>query len=192
MFNNPGQYRFEKDGNMFLLYLIGISLCFIALYYILMFTSSSVEPDWSIVLPSIDVMLTMVPPGLTLCLTIGVQYAQSRLKKKQISALKGRLINASGRMKVVFFDKTGTLTINEVKLDGVYLSNLQNDSTNCKGLLRDGFKYIPSDSTNHKEYTEQELMHNFAVNHTLILSKQNQVLGDPLEEELMNFAGGSF
>ena len=131
MFNNPGQYRFERDGNMFLLYLIAISLCFIALYYILMFTSSSVKPDWSIVLPSIDVMLTMVPPGLTLCLTIGVQYAQSRLKKKQITALKGRLINASGRMKVVFFDKTGTLTINEVKLDGVYLSNLQNDSTNC-------------------------------------------------------------
>ena len=131
MFNNPGQYRFERDGNMFLLYLIAISLCFIALYYILMFTSSSVKPGWDIVLPSIDVMLTMVPPGLTLCLTIGVQYAQSRLSKKQITALKGRLINASGRMKVVFFDKTGTLTINEVKLDGVYLSNLQNDSTNC-------------------------------------------------------------
>ncbi len=192
MFNNPGLYKFEKDGNLFLAYLIGISLCFIAVYYFLMFTSSSAEPDWSIVLPSIDIMLTMVPPGLTLCLSIGVQYAQSRLRKKQVSALKGRLINASGRMKVVFFDKTGTLTVNEVKLDGVYLADLSKNNADCLELQRDGFRYIQASSTDLSSYSQMELMHNFAVNHTLILSKTNQVLGDPLEEELMNFAGGSF
>ena len=33
MFNNPGLYRFERDGNWFFLILICISLCFIAIYY---------------------------------------------------------------------------------------------------------------------------------------------------------------
>ena len=43
--------------------------------------------------------------------------------------MKGRLINAAGRMKCIFFDKTGTLTINEMKLDSVYLSVPQKGET---------------------------------------------------------------
>jgi cation-transporting ATPase 13A2 len=36
------------------------------------------------------------------------------------------------------------------------------------------------------------LMQNFATNHTLVLSKEGRVLGDPLEEELLNFSHSTF
>lgn len=75
MFNDHGKYRFEKDGNLFLLYLILISFVFIAIYYISAFTREEPAKFSEVWLPSIDIMLVMVPPGLTLCLGIGVQYA---------------------------------------------------------------------------------------------------------------------
>jgi predicted P-type ATPase len=75
MFNNPGKYQFEKDGNRFLLYLIGMSICFIIAYYIIAYTAEEKPPFGDVALPSVDITLTMVPPGLTVCLTLGIQYA---------------------------------------------------------------------------------------------------------------------
>lgn len=51
--------------------------------------------------------------------------------------MKGRLINASGRMKVVLFDKTGTLTINEVVLEEVYISDRLEDVDRCRKFKKD-------------------------------------------------------
>lgn len=59
------------------------------------------------------------------------------MAKAKISVMKGRLINASGRMKVVLFDKTGTLTINEVVLDEVYISDRLEDVNKCRKLTRE-------------------------------------------------------
>lgn len=75
MFSDHEKYRFEKDGNLFLLYLILISFVFIAIYYIVAFTGEEPAKFSEVWLPSIDILLVMVPPGLTLCLGIGVQYA---------------------------------------------------------------------------------------------------------------------
>jgi magnesium-transporting ATPase (P-type) len=74
--------------------------------------------------------------------------------------LKGRLINAAGRMKVCLFDKTGTLTINEVVLEQVFLNNKQVNDNRCVPL-------------NKEVYGEEgditsRLIQNFATDHTLI------------------------
>ncbi len=194
MFNNPGLYQFEKDGNWFLLYLIIISICFIIIYYIIAYTDEEKPEFKDVGLPSVDIMLCMVPPGLTLCLGIGVQYAQGRLALRKITALKGRLINASGRMKVVLFDKTGTLTINEVILHQVFIANKSLDQSKCVLMPED--RHISDDQAIHKR-----LCHNFAADHTLVLTKKTvengnviaaMVLGDPLEEELFKFAKTDF
>jgi P-type E1-E2 ATPase len=137
MFNNPGKYQFERDGNAFLLYLIGISICFIIAYYIIAYSGDDKPPFEEVALPSVDIMLTMVPPGLTVCLTLGIQYAQARLRAQKVSVLKGRLINAAGRMNVCLFDKTGTLTINEVVLESVYVANLNQDKKRCVVLPKE-------------------------------------------------------
>jgi predicted P-type ATPase len=192
-FNEPGMYKFEKDGNFFLLYLIMISCCFIAIYYIVIYTSYD-DPVFSeIWLPSIDIMLTMVPPGLSLCLTLGVQYAQGRLASKKVSAVKGRLINAAGRMKVVFFDKTGTLTITQVKLSatGVYLADIQTHKDQCQIVTAENGVYVTGIKQAGRDKELAHLLHNFAADHTLVRTKDGQILGDPLEEELLNYAGAS-
>lgn len=186
MFNNPGKYQFEKDGNRFLLYLIGMSICFIIAYYIIAYSAEEKPPFGEVALPSVDITLTMVPPGLTVCLTLGIQYAQARLGLRKISVLKGRLINAAGRMNVCLFDKTGTLTINEVVLEEVYGANLNVDQQRCIIVSK-------SRDVRQDQEFQKRLCHNFAADHTLVLTKpdaqgKQTTLGDPLEEELYKFA----
>lgn len=186
MFNNPGTYRFERDGNFFILYLICISICFIIAYYIIAYSEEEKPPFSEVALPSVDIMLTMVPPGLTVCLTLGIQYAQARLSSRKISVLKGRLINAAGRMNVCLFDKTGTLTINEVVLEDVYGVNLAVDTQRC--ILISKNRDVARDNDFQKR-----ICANFATNHTLILGKPDassvqSTIGDPLEDELYKFS----
>ena len=192
MFNNPGLYRFEKDGNWFVLILILISFCFIATYYGMIYGMYPDSVFAEIALPSVDIMLTMVPPGLILCLSVGTMYAQMRLSYKKIMVLKNRLINAAGRMKVVFFDKTGTLTVNKVNLVSVYISDLNGNREDCTKLEKGSFRYSISDKSQLKEYDQMLLLNHFATNHTLVQSKAGLVLGDPLEDELFNFAETKF
>ena len=141
-------------------------------------------------LPSLDIILTMVPPGLSLSLSLGIEYAQSRLKKKQIVALKGRLINAAGRMKVMFFDKTGTLTINEMKLDCIYFSVPSIQNTEDRELLEYEEEYLGEVKEKKREESPEDvlmMMKQFATNHSLSYIN-NEILGDPMEEELFKFS----
>lgn len=104
--------------------------------------------------------------------------------------MKGRLINASGRMKVVLFDKTGTLTINEVVLDEVYISDRLEDTNKC-------LKFSKERNFEKDQPFQNRFLKHFAVDHTLIKMRsikddgsegEFQLLGDPLEEELFKFA----
>lgn len=135
--------------------------------------------------------MTMVPPGLSLSLSVGIEYAQSRLKKCGIVALKGRLINAAGRMKVMFFDKTGTLTINEMKLDSIYLSVETNGQAGApRELLDYDEEYLAELKDKRREPSKADeimIMKHFATNHALSYVN-GEILGDPMEEELFKFS----
>lgn len=133
----------------------------------------------------------MVPPGLSLSLSVGIEYSQSRLKKQRIVALKGRLINAAGRMKVMFFDKTGTLTINEMKLDSIYLSVETNGQAGAPLELVDyEEEYLLELKSKRREPSKLDetlIMKHFATNHALSYIN-GEILGDPMEEELFKFS----
>lgn len=191
MFNNPSLYRFEKDSNFFTLYLFIIAVCFMIAYYIIIFTKfpANERKLSEIIFPSLDIILTMVPPGLSLSLSIGIEYSQERLKKAGIIALKGRLINAAGRMKAVFFDKTGTLTINEMKLNSVILNDIDSQGAPSLIDLEHGKGHEHVDEL-HK-VSHLALMKNFASNHSLS-NINGKILGDPMEEEMFAYAGGDF
>uniref|UniRef100_A0A8C2VQ19 Cation-transporting ATPase n=1 Tax=Chinchilla lanigera TaxID=34839 RepID=A0A8C2VQ19_CHILA len=59
-----------------------------------------------------------VPPALPAALTIGIVYAQKRLKKKKIFCISPQRINMCGQINLVCFDKTGTLTEDGLDLWG--------------------------------------------------------------------------
>ena len=191
MFNNPASYRFERDSNYFTLYIFCVALTFVMIYYYIAFThfSKSERNLGDIFLPSLDIILTMVPPGLSLCLSIGIEYAQNRLKNKQIVALKGRLINASGRMKAIYFDKTGTLTINEMKLHNVVM-NQQLSHTSATNFALLDLEHAKNKNAAVNDHRDEfmGLMKNFATNQSLTNVK-GRVLGDPMEDELFKYAG---
>ncbi|XP_069328874.1 probable cation-transporting ATPase 13A5 [Eulemur rufifrons] len=69
--------------------------------------------------PMTLVLLTLtVPPVLPAALTIGIVYAQKRLKKKKIFCISPQRINMCGQINLVCFDKTGTLTEDGLDLWG--------------------------------------------------------------------------
>lgn len=118
-------------------------------------------------------MLTLLPPGLSLCLSVGLLYSSARLKGQKVVVLNSRLINAAGRLKAVMFDKTGTLTEDKVDLASIMLF----DSTNLVS-----FKEEPA-----KCHQAKMLLDCMAVCQTLVFHA-GQLIGDPVEEELYSRA----
>lgn len=68
-----------------------------------------------IFLRSMDLVTIAVPPALPAALTIGIVFAQSRLKKSQIYCISPRSINVSGTINIVCFDKVKTSNLPCIK-----------------------------------------------------------------------------
>ncbi|KAG1672905.1 putative cation-transporting ATPase 13A3 [Nymphon striatum] len=92
----PKPINFYRDAMRFILILFGISL--IGMSFSL------------IILRGLDIITIVVPPSLPAALTLGIVYAQQRLKKNGIFCTSPQRINQAGKSKVMCFDKTGTLT----------------------------------------------------------------------------------
>ena len=135
----------------------------------------------SVIWPCLDLLMTILPPGLIVCLSTGSIIGMKRLGDKDIILNTFQLINGAGRMQVVMFDKTGTLTTNGMKLVKVYVAISDKDDV-------PQLKHI--DSLNSKMQDSEEvynLMFNFSSNHTLAYLEKD-ILGDPMEEELFDYA----
>lgn len=76
-------------------------------------------PISDILLKSLDLITIVIPPALPMAMTIGVIFAQSRLKKSDIYCISPRSINISGCINCVCFDKTGTLTEDDLSFSEV-------------------------------------------------------------------------
>jgi len=136
-----------------------------------------------------DIITTFAFPGIQISLIAGYEAAKDKLADKNIIALKGRLINAAGRMKAIFFDKTGTLTINEMKLDSVIISQTQSNKLAMVEFALEA--EVDMELSSEERARESLIMQNFATNQTLT-SLDGKVLGDPMEDEMFKFSGGQF
>ena len=129
-----------------------------------------------------DIITTFAFPGIQISLIAGYEAAKDKLADKNIIALKGRLINAAGRMKAIFFDKTGTLTTNRNYLDFLLLSQTQSKKTR---LLRiDCTENSELESKTQSVPQMELLLKNMASNNTLIVKKNGKVAGDSMEKEI--------
>jgi len=70
----------------------------------------------------LDMITVIIPPALPTALTIGTFFAVMRLKEKAIRCLAPSRVNVVGRITSMFFDKTGTLTEDQVKVQGLRVS----------------------------------------------------------------------
>lgn len=75
---------------------------FICIFYIQV---QAGEHPSDIIIRSLDLITIAVPPALPAALTIGIVFAQYRLKKQLVYCISPRSINVSGSINTFCFDK---------------------------------------------------------------------------------------
>lgn len=58
-----------------------------------------------IIIRGLDIITIVVPPALPAAMTVGIWYAQRRLKKKEIFCISPPRINVCGKLNMICFDK---------------------------------------------------------------------------------------
>ena len=132
MFPKIMKFRFDEDSKKFILIMLAISVGSYLYFFIWLETGGDEWSTWDIVMKGLEIFTVAVPPVLPLCMTIGMEFSLTRLKKKKIFCINPTKINVSGRVKVCCFDKTGTLTEDSLRLAGLQMSTTTTKNGNIK------------------------------------------------------------
>ena len=137
-------------------------------------------PVSDILLKALDLVTIIIPPALPMAMTIGVVYAQSRLRKASIFCISPRSINISGCISCVCFDKTGTLTEDDLSFYEV-LPVSQSEETGAS-----------FNAPIQKLHTLPvgPLITCLASCHSLTII-DNSIIGDPLDQKMFDATGWS-
>lgn len=190
MFPKPVDFRFNKQIHKF----IGVLAC-LALtgftFSVILKTKRGADLK-SILISALDLITIVVPPALPAAMTIGIIYAQSRLKDNKIFCISPRSINISGCINCVCFDKTGTLTEDNLSFNEV-VPLIENKcqfgrpfdedvmQTDSKKVERD--HHLMLDSGDYSP-----LMICLASCHSLTIIDQ-KIIGDPLDLQMFQATG---
>ncbi|XP_033642678.1 probable cation-transporting ATPase 13A3 isoform X2 [Asterias rubens] len=114
LFPKPIDFKLHRDALRFICMLAVFAFCGAVFVTVIKITHNASTKD--IILKALDVFTIAVPPALPAALTIGMVYAQARLKNHKIFCISPQRINLSGMLDVICFDKTGTLTEDHLEL----------------------------------------------------------------------------
>ena len=177
LYPKPHHFKFDREAYLFLLILAAFTLagtCF-TLPTIIGKVSAG-----AIALRILDLVTITVPPSLPAALTVGVSFALSRLRKKNIFCISPPRTVVAGRIDTVCFDKTGTITFDEMDLKGVRLS----DGLNFKNFIERQSEAVLAEITSETLLNANRIMgtcHNVVLMH-------NHMVGDPMEVKLVHFS----
>ncbi|XP_050051478.1 polyamine-transporting ATPase 13A3 [Dermacentor andersoni] len=164
MFPKPVDFKFNRHIKNFLLFLA--SLASIGVIYTIVLKTLRGVPASNIIVRSLDVVTIVIPPALPAAMTIGIVFAQSRLRRALIYCISPRSINISGCINCFCFDKTGTLTEEGLDLWGVVPAS--------GGRFQE---HVPDPS---KLPLESLLLQGMATCHSITVIDR-QLSGDPLD-----------
>ncbi|XP_072330410.1 probable cation-transporting ATPase 13A4 [Scyliorhinus torazame] len=165
MFPKPMDFKLYQDAFRFLVCLTVVAT--IGMIYSVCILVLNGVPAGKVVRKALDVITIAVSPALPAAVTIGIIYAQERLKKKGIFCISPQRINICGQLNLICFDKTGTLTEDGLDLWGLV-------STKGKGL-QNIFKFSNGDMLPWGPFFGA-----MASCHSLVLL-DNTLQGDPLD-----------
>ena len=157
--------------------------------------------DKEIVEKFLDLFTTAVPPSLPACISVGITYSLSRLKKKGVFCIQRDNVNKAGNVNILIFDKTGTLTEDHLDISG-YVSVKLNDYNQFEFLpFINSLKTTSDIILDHfkKKLTEQnyknknkDLLQYFtecsACCHCLTYVK-DKLVGDPIDVKMFEALG---
>ncbi|KAG5847496.1 hypothetical protein ANANG_G00126670 [Anguilla anguilla] len=169
----PTDFKLYRDAYLFLLCLVGVAG--IGFIYTLVLSIMNEEPARFIIIESLDLITITVPPALPAAMTVGIFYAQRRLKRIGIFCISPQRINMCGQLNLVCFDKTGTLTEDGLDLWGVQRVD------NSMFLLSE-------ESVRREALVKSRFVSCMAVCHSLTRIK-GELSGDPLDLKMFEATG---
>ena len=187
LFPKPSGFKFYRDSFRYISVMAVIAMVgFIASFV----NFVRLGLAWHfIIIRALDLITIVVPPALPATLTIGTNFALSRLKKKQIFCISPQRVNVGGKLDIMCFDKTGTLT--EDGLDVLGLRIISRDTGKFTELLSKTPSLGNRSIQPGFESALQAAVYTMATCHSL-RSVDGELVGDPLDQKMFGFTGWSF
>ncbi|KAF2422106.1 P-type ATPase-like protein [Tothia fuscella] len=189
LFPKPSGFKFYRDSFRYISVMGGIA----AIGFVASFINFiRLGLSWKlIIVRALDLITIVVPPALPATLTIGINFALSRLKGKQIFCISPQRINVAGKLDIICFDKTGTLTEDGLDVLGVRVTQKNGFSE----LLADVGAVLPRSSYERDPTVDYDnhraILHTMATCHSL-RSIDGELLGDPLDQKMFEFTNWQF
>ncbi|KAI1355041.1 hypothetical protein F5Y01DRAFT_272143 [Xylaria sp. FL0043] len=191
LFPKPSGFKFYRDSFRY----ISVMACIALLGFVVSFVNFvRLGLAWHlIIVRALDLITIVVPPALPATLTIGTNFALSRLKKKQIFCISPQRVNVGGKLDVMCFDKTGTLTEDGLDVLGVRLvsrSTNRFEDVVSKAAAMVPYSSLASDPGD-KYHISRAALFAMATCHSL-RSVDGELVGDPLDLKMFEFTGWLF
>lgn len=187
LFPKPSGFKFYRDSFRYIS-VMGI----IALFgFVASFVNFvRLQLAWHlIIIRALDLITIVVPPALPATLTIGTNFALSRLKQKQIFCISPQRVNVGGKIDIMCFDKTGTLTEDGLDVLGVRI--VSRSTRTFSDTISDPKVLAASESTIGSPDMATAMLYAMATCHSL-RSVEGELVGDPLDLKMFEFTGWSF
>ncbi|PYH40684.1 putative P-type ATPase [Aspergillus saccharolyticus JOP 1030-1] len=190
LFPKPSGFKFYRDSFRY----ISVMGLIAALGFIASFVNFvRLGLPWNfIIVRALDLITIVVPPALPATLSIGTNFALSRLKNHKIFCISPQRVNVGGKLDIICFDKTGTLTEDGLDVLGIRIVNNNASFSSLISSFRCGTP-IPADIsiTQNKINRYDSILHAMATCHSLRVI-DGELLGDPLDVKMFEFTGWSF
>jgi cation-transporting ATPase 13A2 len=191
LFPKPSGFKFYRDSFRYISVMGGVAMIgFIASF--VNFVRLGLAPRL-IIVRALDLITIVVPPALPATLTIGTNFALSRLRKKQIFCISPQRVNVGGKLDIVAFDKTGTLT--EDGLDVLGIRVVQRSLNHFSDLLTNMSSLLPPTSNIRDPDIDYDAnkaaLYTMATCHSLRVV-EGELVGDPLDLKMFEFTGWTF
>ncbi|KAI9037383.1 putative P-type ATPase [Aspergillus affinis] len=185
LFPKPSGFKFYRDSFRYISVMGAVALLgFVASFVNFVRLGLS----WHlIIVRALDLITIVVPPALPATLTIGINFALSRLKNHKIFCISPQRVNVGGKLDVVCFDKTGTLTEDGLDVLGVRTVNHEIRLTD---LVSD-MSSVPSSIEGGNLDNRTKISYIMATCHSL-KTIDDELLGDPLDVKMFEFTGWSY
>jgi cation-transporting P-type ATPase 13A2 len=191
LFPKPSGFKFYRDSFRY----ISVMACVAMLGFTASFINFvKLGLEWHLILVrALDLITIVVPPALPATLTIGTNFALSRLKGKQIFCISPQRVNVGGKLDLMCFDKTGTLT--EEGLDILGVRVVERATNRFSETLTDPNAFVPGHDhgpgIQGSKDTQKAALYTMATCHSL-RSVDNELVGDPLDLKMFEFTQWSF
>ena len=153
---------------------------------------------YDVVIYFLDLITDTINPSLPTCLSMGITYSLSRLKRKGFFSTKRYKINKAGSVNMLIFDKTGTLTEDHLDVKGFIYTQINkngqfefNDFTeNCEKESNIVIEYFKQKEKfkNWNRDLLQYFIECLACCHSLIYYNEKHI-GDPVDVQMFESIG---